>query len=138
MEAAAMGHSTSSMTERVRQERAYFDGFQRALLLKKDKLLFDELWNVIEAYIPAAEKSSHPLLIATILLSMILELRKQIDALQCKLEMLQHESKLGHQSQADELAKMKDEIQGLDKDVDSRLRNLRAEIDEMLYPTYAS
>ncbi len=130
-----MGHNTASMTMRFRSERAFFEGYRRALLLKSDQLLFDELWDIIEGYIPSAEKSNHPLLIATILMSMTLEQRKLITALQCQLEKLQHEVQSGQQSQAAELSRLKSDIQRLDDEVDSRLRAVRAELSETLYPS---
>lgn len=133
-----MGHNTASMTQRFRAERAFFEGYKRALLMKSDQLLFDELWDIIEGYIPSAEKSNHPLLIATILMSMILEQRKLIAALQCQLEKLQHEVKSDQRSQAAELSRLKSEIQRLDDEVDSRLRAMRAEMSEMLYPSDAA
>lgn len=133
-----MGHNTAPMTQRFREERAFFDGYKRALLMKSDQLLFDELWNIIENYIPPAEKSNHPFLIATILMSMILEQRKLIAALQFQLEKKQHEDKSAQQSQAAELSQLKNEIRRLDEDVDSRLRALRAEITEILYPDDAA
>jgi len=133
-----MGHNTASMTERFRAERAFFDGYRRALLMKSDQLLFDDLWNIIESYIPSAEKSNHPLLIATILMSMILEQRKLIASLQCQLDKLQHEVNSDQRSYAVELSQLKSEIQRLDDDVDSRLQNMRTEMSEMLYPSDAA
>ena len=130
-----MGHNTASMTMRFRSERAFFDGYRRALLLKSDQLLFDELWDVIEAYVPSVEKSNHPLLIATLLMSMILEQRKLIAALQAQLEKLQHEVQTGQRLQAAESSRLKEDIQHLDEDVDSRLRTMRAELSEILYPS---
>ena len=133
-----MGHNTASMTMRFRAERAFFEGYRRALLLKSDQLLFDELWDAIETYIPSTEKSNHPLLIATILMSMILEQRKMIAALQCQLEKLQHEGQSDQQSQAAGLSRLESELQRLDDEVDSRLRALRAEMSEILYPSDAA
>jgi len=133
-----MGHNTASMTMRFRAERAFFEGYRRALLLKSDQLLFDELWDVIEAYIPSTEKSNHPLLIATILMSMILEQRKLITNLQVQLEKLQHEVQSAQQSQAAECSRLKSEIQRLDDEAESRLRAMRAEMSEILYPSDAA
>jgi hypothetical protein len=130
-----MGHNTASMTMRFRSERSFFDGYRRALLLKSDQLLFDELWDVIEAYVPSVEKSNHPLLIATLLMSMILEQRKLITALQVQLEKLQHEAQAGQRLQAAEISRLKEDIQHLDEDVDSRLKAMRAELSEILYPS---
>jgi len=133
-----MGHNTASMTERFRMERAFFNGYKRAFLLKSDQVLFDELWDSIETYIPPAEKSNHPLLIATILMSMILEQRKLIDTLQCQLEKLQHEVNSDQQSQDAKLSRVKGEIQHLDDEVDSRLQAMRSEISERLFPSDAA
>lgn len=133
-----MGHSTASMTQRFRAERAFFEGYKRALLVKSDQLLFDEMWDIIETYIPAAEKSNHPLLITTILLSMLLEQRKLITTLQYQLEKREHESRSDQQSQAAEFSRLKREIQRLDDEIDSKLRAARAEVSEMLYPSDAA
>ncbi len=130
-----MGHNTASMTMRFRSERAFFDGYRRALLLKSDQLLFDELWDVIEAYVPSVEKSNHPLLIATLLMSMVLEQRKLIAALQVQVEKLQHEAQANQRLQAAEISRLRDDIQRLDEDVDSRLRAMRAELSEIIYPS---
>ncbi len=132
-----MGHNTPSMTMRFREERAFFDGYKRALLMKSDQLLFDELWNVIETYIPAAEKSSHPLLIATILMSMLIEQMKLIADLQGKLDKFQHEARSDQQALVTELAHLKSEFQSLESELDARLRALRAEVAEMIYPSDA-
>ena len=130
-----MGHNTASMTMRFRSERAFFDGYRRALLLKSDQLLFDELWDVIEAYVPSVEKSNHPLLIATLLMSMVLEQRKLITSLQSQVEKLQAEVQAGQRTQAAETSRLKEDLQQLDEDVDTRLRSLRAELSEILYPS---
>ena len=132
-----MGHSTAPMTQRFREERAFFEGYKRALLLKSDQLLFDDLWNIIENYIPAAEKSNHPFLIATILMSMLLEQRKLIAALQTKMEKQNHEDKSDQRSQAAEISQLRDELQRLNDEVDSRLRAQWSEISEALYPADA-
>ena len=132
-----MGHSTASMTERFREERAFFAGFRRALLLKSDKSLFDVLWDEIEVYIPPAEKSDHPLLIATILVAMVLEQRKLLIALQTRLDKLEQESGSGRQAGQAGMRQLQSELRSLDEDVESRLQNLRAEIKELLYPADA-
>jgi hypothetical protein len=123
------------MTMRFRSERDFFNGYRRALLLKSDQLLFDELWDVIEFYIPSVEKSSHPLLIATVLMSMVLEQRKLIAALQVQMEKLQHELQAGLRIQSAEISRLKEELQRLDEDFNTRLRTARMELSEMLYPS---
>jgi hypothetical protein len=132
-----MGHSTASMTERFREERAFFAGFRRALLLKSDKLLFDVLWDEIEVYIPPAEKSEHPLLVVTILLSMLMEQRKMLVALQTRLDKLQQETETDRQSAESGARQVREELRSLDSEVDKRLQKLRAEIKELLYPVDA-
>lgn len=129
-----MGHSTASMTERFREERAFFAGFRRALLLKSDKSLLDVLWDEIEVYIPPAEKSEHPLLIATILMAMVLEQRKLLIGLQTRMDKLEQER--GSERQAEEagMRQLRTELRSLDADLDERLQGLRAEIKELLYP----
>jgi hypothetical protein len=104
-------------------------------LLKSDQLLFDELWDVVEAYVPSVEKSNHPLLIATLLMSMVLEQRKLITSLQAQLEKLQQEVQTGQRLQAAEVSRLKEDLRRLDEDVDSRLHALRAELSELLYPS---
>jgi hypothetical protein len=130
-----MGHNTASVTMRFRSERDFFQGYRRALLLKSDQLLFDELWDVIETYVPAVEKSTHPLMIATLLMSMILEQRKMIGALQVQMEKLEHEVQAGQRSLSAEITRLKEELQRLDEEVDTRLRAVRVEFSEMLYPS---
>ncbi len=129
-----MGHSTASMTERFREERAFFAGFRRALLLKSDKSLFDVLWDEIEVYIPPAEKSDHPLLIATILMAMVLEQRKQLIAVQTRLDKLEQEAGAEQQKGQAGMRQLQSELRSLDADVDERLQKLRLEFKEMLYP----
>ena len=129
-----MGHSTASMTERFRAERAFFDGFRRAFMMHSEQLLFDELWDTAEEYIPLAEKSSHPLLIATVLMSMLLEQKKSIQGLQSQLEKLRQEASSAQGLQKAEFARLNEEIQRLDGRFDSQLGMLRAEMSEMLYP----
>jgi hypothetical protein len=129
-----MGHSTASMTERFREERAFFAGFRRALLLKSDKSLFDVLWDEIEVYIPPAEKSDHPLLIATILMAMVLEQRRLLIGLQTRLDKLEQEAGTEHQKGQAGMRQLQSELRSLDEDLDARLQKLRLEIKELLYP----
>ncbi|MBN1231318.1 MAG: hypothetical protein JXA19_05615 [Anaerolineales bacterium] len=73
-----MGHTVPPFTWQYRREEAYFSKFIRALLLTEDKKRFKELWNKAEFHLPAAEKASHPLPVATILMMMNLEQEKAL------------------------------------------------------------
>ncbi len=133
-----MGHTTLPITQRFRNERAFFSGFRRALLTRKDELLFDELWDTVENYIPPAEKSTHPLLIATILMSMILEQRKLIDGLQTQVEMLNHELEAAKKSKDEETARLKRDMEWLENELDERVEAMKKDIFETISPPYAS
>src|SRR3990172_8343647 len=133
-----MGHTTASMTERIRKERSFFNGFLRALLTKKDQLLFEELWDSIEIYIPSAEKSTHPLLIATILMAIILVQHKLIGNLQTQLEKLKHEVAANKTSKDKEIAHLNGEIERLENDLDTKLQAMKSDIFETIHPSYAS
>jgi hypothetical protein len=109
-EVPIVGHNTDSMTQRVRQERGHFVGFCRALLAKSDRLLFDAMWDEIEEYIPAMEKASHPLLIASILVAMILGQRKMFVALRTQVEKLEHDFKADQKSRNDAIERINKNI----------------------------
>jgi signal transduction protein with GAF and PtsI domain len=80
-----MGHTKKPFTHQFQQERGYFTEFRRALLLKQDQLLLEDLWDRAEFHIPAAEKGAHPLAIASILMAITLEQEKAIFHLQNEL-----------------------------------------------------
>jgi len=124
-----MGHTTPSMTLRFRNERDYFIGFCRSLLSKSDRSLFDEMWDSVEVYVPAAEKSSHPLLAVTILMAMLLDQKKSDVALKCQIEMLKKELKIQHQA----LMQMKGAVDCLDDDFEKRFQKLRSELLDIKY-----
>jgi hypothetical protein len=137
-EVPIVGHNTDSMTQRVRQEHNLFVGFCRALMAKSDRLLFDAMWGEVEAYIPAMEKASHPLLIATIIIAMVLGQRKMIVASRTQVEKLEHDFKADQKSRNDAIERINKNIQYLDSNVDERIQALREEFREMMYPTDAS
>ena len=73
-----MGHTLPPFSHQFKTERAMFTELRRALLLRDDKALFDDLWNKAEFHVPAAERAKHPLPISSILLCMNLEQEKTI------------------------------------------------------------
>jgi len=81
-----MGHTVPPFTWQFKKEEAYFSKFIRALLLAEDKKRFKELWHKAEFHMPAAEKASHPLPVATILMMMNLEQEKAIYQLERRLQ----------------------------------------------------
>jgi len=91
------------------------------------------LWDEIEVYIPPAEKSDHPLLIATILMAMVLEQRRLLIGLQTRLDKLEQEAGTEHQKGQAGMRQLQSELRSLDEDVDTRLQKLRLEIKELLY-----
>jgi hypothetical protein len=137
-EISDMGHTTLPMTQRFRNEGAYFGGFRKALLSRRDQLLFDELWGKIETYIPAAEKSTHPLLIATILMSMILEERKRSESLQTQVERIQREIEQEAASKDQEIKKLRKDIRQLEEDFTRELEDMEKRVLEEMHPEYAS
>jgi hypothetical protein len=128
-----MGHNTPSLTMRFRSERDYFAGFCRALLSKSERSLFDEMWNSAEKYIPEAEKSSHPLLIATILMAMLLEQKKNEIDLRCQIEMLKDELKKQGQTQSGELTQTKIAVELLEEEIEEKVKTLRSELIDMKF-----
>jgi predicted nucleic acid-binding Zn-ribbon protein len=81
-----MGHTVPPFTWQFQKEEAYFSKFIRALLLAEDKKRFKDLWRKAEFHMPAAEKASHPLPVATILMMMNLEQEKAIYQLERRLQ----------------------------------------------------
>ena len=112
---------------------------RRALLLRDDKALFDDLWNKAEFHVPAAEKAKHPLPITSILLCMNLEQEKAIYQVEGKvlasnLRIQKLEEKL-EANQAENIL-LKGEIESLRWEIDQLKTGLRAELLEILYPSY--
>ena len=85
-----MGHTVPPFTWQYQTEKGYFSKFRRALLLAEDKGIFDDLWNRAEFHMPAAEKTSHPLPIATVLMMMNLEQQKTIQQLENRIAVQAH------------------------------------------------
>jgi molecular chaperone GrpE (heat shock protein) len=118
-----------------------FSEMRRALLLRADKAHFDELWNKIEFHVPAAEKAKYPLPIASILMCMNLEQEKAIFHLDDKrLAQNRHIQQLEEKIQTSEAEnlRLQSEIENLRWEMDQLRENLRAELLEILYPSYAT
>ena len=134
-----MGHTLPPFSQQFKLERSTFSEMRRALLLRDDKALFDELWNKAEFHVPAAEKAKHPLPITSILLCMNLEQEKAIYHLQGKvLAQNQRIQKLEEEIEAGKAQKvmLKGEIETLRWEVEQLRTSLRAELLEILYPSY--
>ena len=134
-----MGHNVPPFTWQYQKEKMYFSKFRRALLLVDDKRIFDDLWNRAEFHLPAAEKTSHPLPIATILMMMNLEQQKTIQenknkakAQEIKIERLEKALKKSR-SQSTYLASR---LETIGIEVEARLQAFREEMIEIKYPEY--
>jgi hypothetical protein len=135
-----MGHTLPPFSHQFKIERSMFAEMRRALLLRDDKALFDEMWDKAEFHVPAAEKAKHPLPITSILLCINLEQEKAIFQLNGKLlaqdrRIQQLEEKI--RGNAAENARLKGEIESLLWEVDLLKKSLREELLEILYPSYA-
>ena len=136
-----MGHTLPPFSHQFKTERAMFGELRRALLLRDDKALFDDLWNKAEFHVPAAEKAKHPLPISSILLCMNLEQEKTIYKLEQKAlvqnqRIQQLEEKLRESDT--EKVMLKGEIETLRWELEEVKTSLREELLEILYPSYVS
>ena len=136
-----MGHTLPPFSQQFKHERAMFAEMRRALLLRDDKALFDDLWNKAEFHVPAAEKAKHPLPVTSILMCMNLEQEKAIDQLEGKVQIQnqrieQLEEKI-KDSEAENIL-LKGEIESLRWEMEQMRKSLREELLEILYPCYVS
>lgn len=136
-----MGHTLPPFSQQFKHERAMFAEMRRALLLRDDKALFDDLWNKAEFHVPAAEKAKHPLPVTSILMCMNLEQEKAIDQLEGKVQIQNHrieqlEEKI-KDSEAENIL-LKGEIKSLRWEMEQMRKSLREELLEILYPSYVS
>ena len=136
-----MGHTLPPFSQQFKHERAMFAEMRRALLLRDDKALFDDLWNKAEFHVPAAEKAKHPLPVTSILMCMNLEQEKAIDQLEGKVQIQnqrieQLEEKI-KDSEAENIL-LKGEIKSLRWEMEQMRKSLREELLEILYPCYVS
>ena len=134
-----MGHTLPPFSQQFKIERSLFAEMRRALLLRADKAHFDEMWNKAEFHVPAAEKAKHPLPITSILMCINLEQEKAIFQLEGKLlAQNQHIRQLETRveaSEADNLV-LRREIETLRYEIEALRNGLRAELLEILYPSY--
>lgn len=131
-----MGHTKTPFTWQYSVERGYFSAYRRALLLSRDKRLFDQLWGKSEAHLAAAEFSAHPLAIASILVSMNLEQEKSIDLLETRLkQQADRVKKLEKANQEKEvvLIRLQKQIDELQEMLEKRLSTYREELIEIRY-----
>lgn len=136
-----MGHTLPPFSQQFKIERSMFAEMRRALLLRNDKAHFDEMWNKAEFHVPAAEKAKHPLPITSVLLCINLEQEKSIYQLENKLlaqnQVIQQIDQKIETSQTENIL-LKAEIEALRWEMDQLKSSLRAELLEILYPSYAT
>ena len=134
-----MGHTLPPFSHQFKIERSLFAEMRRALLLREDKAHFDEMWNKAEFHVPAAEKAKHPLPITSILMCINLEQEKAIFQLEGKLlaqnQYIQHLETRVEASEAENLVRQR-EVEALQGEIEALRHSLRAELLEMLYPSY--
>ncbi|MGH2400113.1 MAG: hypothetical protein ACRDF6_09730 [bacterium] len=82
-----MGRTTQTMTQLVAQEEVYWAPFRRALR-KEDQIVFDRLFAAARHHTAPAHYASHSTPFDSILLSMVLEAMKAVEALQKRLDAL--------------------------------------------------
>jgi septal ring factor EnvC (AmiA/AmiB activator) len=134
-----MGHTVPPFTWQYQTEKGYFSKFRRALLLAEDKSIFDDLWNRAEFHMPAAEKASHPLPVATILMMMNLEQQKTIQQLERRMAV--QAQKIEQLEKALEkwegqAASLKLELAGIEEEIEARLSAFREEMLSIKYGEY--
>ncbi len=134
-----MGHTLPPFSQQFKLERSMFAEMRRALLLRGDKALFDDLWNRAEFHVPAAEKAKHPLPIFSILMCMNLEQEKAIFQLEGRvLAQNQRMQELDEKVKSSEVEhiRLKDEIESLRWGIEQLKASLREELLEVMYPSY--
>jgi hypothetical protein len=82
-----MGRTLPSVTQAFLQEQESFARFRRALR-RSDQLVLDELFAAAHQHLAAAAYASHALPFEILLLSMLLEERKEVLQLRQRLEAL--------------------------------------------------
>lgn len=95
-EVVVMGRTTQTMTQLVAQEEAYWAPFRRALR-KEDQAIFDRLFAAARHHSAPAHYASHSTPFDSILLSMILEAMKAVEAIRERLDALEN----GHRALPD-------------------------------------
>lgn len=136
-----MGHTLPPFSYQFKAEQAIFAEMRKALQLRDDMFLFDDLWNKAEFHTSAADKARYPLPIASILLTMNLEQEKALFELEGKslmncerIQQLEDKIKDG---KAENIL-LKGEIESLRWEIEELKSDLRAEMLELLYPDYVA
>lgn len=88
-----MGRTLPSVTMQLREEEQSYQPFRRALR-KSDQEIFDELFVAAKNHRSAVAMAANTLPMESILLSMLIEQRKEIKHLQVRLEAF--EERLNH------------------------------------------
>ena len=134
-----MGHTVPPFTHQFQVEKRYFSRFRRALLLAGDKRTFDDLWNRAAFHLPAAEKTSHPLPIATILMMMNLDQQKIIQQLEnrskTQAQQIEQLEKALKRSET-QSAYLMSELEMIETRIGARLRAFRDEMLAIKYSEY--
>jgi len=92
-----MGRTTQTMTQLVAQEEAYWAPFRRALR-KEDQEVFDRLFAAARHHSAPAHYASHATPFDSMLLAMLLEAMKVVEALRQRIALLE----TGNQGQGTE------------------------------------
>ncbi|MDQ7841738.1 MAG: hypothetical protein RDU83_12050 [bacterium] len=83
-----MGRTVPTMTQIVAQEEANFAPFRRALR-SEDRVILDRLFAAARHHTAPAAYLSHPVPFEVILLAMLIEMAKLVEALRVRLEGLE-------------------------------------------------
>lgn len=103
-----MGRTTRTMTQLVAQEEAYWAPFRRALR-KEDQMIFDRLFAAARHHTAPAHYASHSTPFDSILLAMVLEAMKAVEALRQRLDALENgNAETGKRGNAPELPPIAD------------------------------
>ena len=79
-----MGRNNETFTLIVNRHRVTWNKFRRALR-QEDQAVFDDLWRAPEIHLAAGAYIAHDTPLETILMSMLLEQHKRIQALEVRL-----------------------------------------------------
>lgn len=79
-----MGRTTQTMTQLVAQEEVYWAPFRRALR-KEDQIIFDRLFAAARHHSAPAHYASHSTPFDSMLLAMMLETMKAVEAIRSRL-----------------------------------------------------
>ena len=92
-----MGRTTQTMTQLVAQEEAYWAPFRRALR-KEDQEVFDRLFAAARHHSAPAHYASHATPFDSMLLAMLLEAMKVVEALRQRVDVLEQARDDGQQA----------------------------------------